>query len=351
MASKRNDDLIKSGIIKDVFEYQGFDSEKVKTYAYFENKFLSLFQSHANAFGLNNFFFYIKNDNSCNAFASKINGSNIIGITNGYPIFMESKFDKKYFSTIFIVALINEESISEAYCDLEEDPNFKFNEFMLNCSIEFTFGHEFQHILQLNSSEITHDFRYSENFSENFNATKFDIKKHAWEFDADRMASFQVLKYIFSEYRKLTSKNTEKLTCMIYIGLASMIITISLFYFGIMSQFPPNYSIDRKNFYTKEFSHPHPLVRTINIVEYFYVNAKCDFPELKIEIQEILNNVLGIMKIYFDSLIPNQRVMDCYFGDLGKFLDEINRYNQELYDFAIKDKSIKNLLKTRGINF
>lgn len=347
MASNRNDDLIKSGIIKDVFEYQDIDSEKVKTYAYFENKFQSLFRGHANAFGLTNFFFYIKNGDFCNAFASKINGSNVIGITNGYPIFMESKFNERYFSKILIVALINKKSISEAYCDLAEDPNFKFNEFMLNCSIEFTFGHEFQHILQFNSSEITHDFSYSENFD----ATKFDIKKHAWEFDADRMASFQVLKYIFSEYRKLKSKNIEKLTCMVYIGLASMIITMSLFYLEVMSKFPPYYTIDEKSFYTKEFSHPHPLVRINNIFEYYYDNAKCDFPELQIEAQELLNNAVGIMRIYFNSLIPNQRVMDCYFGDLGKYLDEINRYNQELYDFAIKDKSIKHLLKTCGINF
>ena len=43
---------------------------------------------------------------------------------------------------------------------------------MLDCSIHFTFSHEFQHILQLNSSKIAHGFRYSENLdTANFNLT------------------------------------------------------------------------------------------------------------------------------------------------------------------------------------
>jgi hypothetical protein len=87
------------------------------------------------------------------------------------------------------------------------------------------------------------------------------------------------------------------------------------------------------------------------MVEYFYDNIKDDFPKLDIDCQQILNNVLKISKLYFDNLIPNQNVMQYYFDDTIKFLDEINRYNQELYDLAIKDKSISSLLKKRGINF
>ncbi len=42
---------------------------------------------------------------------------------------------------------------------------------------------------------------------------------------------------------------------------------------------------------------------------------------------------------------------DEFFDDSTKFSDEITKYNLELYDVAIKDESIKNSLKARGVNF
>jgi hypothetical protein len=72
---------------------------------------------------------------------------------------------------------------------------------------------------------------------------------------------------------------------------------------------------------------------------------------IKIDMQQLLNNVLGISKLYFDRLLPSQNVMQIYFQDLDKYLDIINEYNGEIYDFAVKDKSISSLLKKRGINF
>lgn len=347
MSLVKNELLIKKRIIDDVFDYDGLDPDRVKIYSYFDNRFRSLFTSYASVYDLNNCAFYINNDTFCNAFAQKTNGYNIIGITIGYPILMESKFDQRYFSKVFLVALLNEASISEAYCNLYEDDEFQFNEFMLNCSIQYTFSHEFRHILQLNSSQIASNFKHRENLSR----TKFSLKNHAWEFDADRIASFEVLKYIFSVNRELKRRSDEKLLCMMYLGLASMIITKSLFYYGVIHQSPPKFTVDKQGFYTKKYSHPHPLVRIYNISEYFYENVRADFPRLKIDSQQLLNNALGIMKLYFDALIPDQNIIQGYFDDSINYLDEINEYNQELYDFAVKDKSIRTLLKAQGIKF
>lgn len=341
---------VREGIIERAFDYQGLDAEVINIYKYFEEKFQELYQSYADIFHLDNCVFYIRQGYySCNAFAGTIDEYNIIGITNGYPLLMKDKFNDQ-FSNIICIGFINEKSISDAYCDLYEDQGFEFNEFMLNCSIQYTFRHEFQHILQLNqfnSSKIPKNFLYSENLDK----SNFSLKNHVWEFDADRMASYEVLKYAFSVYRSLKDKDNEKLKCMLYLALASIVITKSLFYFGVTNPTNPECTIYKQDFYTKQYSHPHPLVRIYNMVEYFYDNIKDDFPKLDIDPQQILNNVLGISKLYFDNLIPNQNVMQYYFEDTIKFLDEINHYNQELYDFAIKDKSISSLLKKRGINF
>jgi len=343
--------FIRNGIDKKVFDYQGLDADLdadlINTYKYFEEKFKKLYQSYGDKLCLDNCVFYIFEDYKCNAFAASIENYNIIGITNGYLFSMKGKFDDKYFSNIIIIGTINEKSISEAYVDLYEDQNFKFDKFMLNCSIQYTFSHEFQHILQFNSSKICKNFLYSENLDK----SGFSMKRHAWEFDADRMASYEVLKYTFSVYTRLKYKDNEKLKCMLYIALATIVITKNLFYFGVMNSINSVCTIDKENFYIKQYSHPHPLVRIYNMVEYFYENIKSDFPKLNIDPQEILKNVLGISKIYFDKLIPNQNVMQNYFEDTIEFNNEINCYNQELYDFAIKDESINVLLKKRGIKF
>ena len=347
MHSSKDDFLTQYEITEDVFESQMLDLGKLNTYVYIADRFRELFRDYADSYALDNCKFRIKSDVYCNADALKIADHNFIAITIGYLSLMERTFDEKYFSTILLVAIINEKTVSEAFYDLHEDPDFHFHEFMLDCSIYFTFCHEFQHILQWNSSKIARDCRHSENLD----TTNFDLTSHALEFNADRIASFRVLVYVFSVYGKFVDRNTDKLKCLIYLGLASICITKSLFYFRVMNQSSPTYTIDKQDFYTKKFSHPHPLVRIYNILEYFYTNVENDFPELKIDSQQILNNVLGIMKIYFDSLIPDQNVMEGFFDDSKNFLDEINKYNQELYDASIEDKSIRTLLKARGIKF
>jgi len=345
--SSIKEQLIAKNIIKDIFDYQGLDHDIVNIYTYFENKFQILLSRYADAYNLDNCFFYIKDSYSCNAFASKTQNYNIISITNAYPILMKDKFNEKFFSNIINITFINKKSISDAYRDLYADPTFQFNNFMLDCSIQYTFSHEFRHILQFNSSKISNDF----NYSENLDTRNFSIKNHAWEFDADRMASYEVLKYVFSVHRKMKVKSDEKLICLIYIALSSMFITKDLFYFDVMNQIDnKKYTINKQDFYTKKYSHPHPLVRQYNILEFFHDSIKEDFPNLDINILELLNNVLGISELYFDSLIPSQKGVYSYFEEFTNLSNEINKYNGELYDYAIKDNSIKNLLISSGIN-
>lgn len=345
--SSVKDRLVTTGIIKNVFDYQGLDPNLVDTYSYFEKKFQELLKNYADAYNLNNCFFYIKNEFYCNAFASKRQDYNIIGITNAYPILMKDKFDEKFFSNIIYVAFFNDKSISDAYADLYADSTFQFNSFMLDCSIQYTFSHEFRHLLQFNSSNLFNNF----NYSENLDTTSFDIEKHVWEFDADRMAAYEVLKYVFSVHRVLHNKSDEKLLCLMYLALSSMFITKDLFHFSIMNQTnSEKYTINKQDFYTKKYSHPHPLVRKYNIFEFFHDNINADFPHLKLDTQQLLNNVLGISKLYFDALIPNQKEFYMHYHESTDLLGKIHEYNGELYDYAVKDESIKGLLSRYSVS-
>ncbi|MED0983030.1 hypothetical protein P4T48_27005 [Bacillus paramycoides] len=342
--------LEKHNVINGIFDYRNFDidEEMLQIYSYFESSFVSLYATCASAFNLKDCCFYIKDNNTCNAFASNPKGYNIIGITNAYPILLSKKLDKKYFKSITLAGINNDKPLEEAYIDLYEDKEFDIGKFMIDCSIEFTFRHEFQHIMQLNSSKFgENDFLLQENPEKD----NFDIRKHAWEFDADRMASYEVLKHVFRVHSNLKVKSDEKLKCLLYLGCSSMIITKCLFYFRVMNQLESHLSVRKEEFYTKEGSHPHPLVRCMNIMEYYFDNITDDFPRLEVNSQELLNNTLAVTKLYFDSLIPTHDTMSDLFGDLGKHLDTINNYNQELYEAAIQDEAIRNLLQSRKIQF
>jgi len=340
--------LFKHKVIENIFEYQDLESEVSEIYTYFENSFLDLFENYSNLFNINDCCFYLKNDCTCNAFARKRNGYNIIGITNGYPILMTKKLNKENFKNIVLVGISNEKHLSEAYCDLEENIDFDFSKFILDCSIRYTFHHEFQHILQLNCAYTAGEDCL---LHENLELKEFDIKRHAWEYYADRMASFEVLKYTFSVYRKLKAKSDDKLKCLLFVGCASIFITRGLFYFGLMNQIEPEYQIKKIDFYTNKNDHPHPIIRSFNLIEYYFSCIIESFPRLKLDFEELFINVVGISKLYFDTLVPKRDIMSYLWNDLRTHLDDINQYNNDLYDYSIHDETTKNLLISRGIDF
>jgi len=340
--------LVEKKIINDLFDYQGFDESIKQVYQYYDTVFSTWLKEYADCFGIENYCFFIKNNNKSNAFALRKKEYNIIGITNGYPILMNDKLSSKYFRDIALAGILNEPDISEAYCELINNNYFDFHKFILNCSLRFTFHHEFQHLLQMNfernnSDEIT--------LNEYLEMSKYDIKKHVWEFDADRISSHEVLKYVFSVYSKYSLKNEKKFICMLYISVASVLVTLNLFYFGIINQIESPYRIDKIPFYTEMYSHPHPLARCIYIMEYIFECIMNDFPTLEITAQKMLINTTGIMKLYFDVIVPENNIMNTFFDEMILHINEINEYNKRLYNYAIKDYAIKGILLKRNISF
>lgn len=310
--------------------------------------FSTWLKEYADCFGIGNCCFYIQDNNKSNAFALRKKEYNIIGITNGYPILMNDKLSSKYFRNIALVGILNEPDISEAYCELINNNYFDLPQFILNCSLRFIFHHEFQHLLQMNSEKNNSGERM---LNEYFEMSKYDIKKHVWEFDADRISSYEILKYVFSVYSKYPLKNEKKFICMLYVSVASVLVTLNLFYFGIVNQIGSPYRIDKIPFYTEMYSHPHPLVRCINIMEFMFECIMSDFPTLEITTQKMLINTTGIMKLYFDTILPESNIMNTFYDEISLYINEINEYNKRLYNYAVKDYAIKNILIKRGISF
>lgn len=328
-------------------EYEFLDQELIDLYNVFQDKFERLFDLYSSAHNIKNNIFYIKYGIRCNAFARKLNGHNIIGITEAYPVFLKEKFSKEYFKNIILVGLVNNSDLSNSYAEIQSDSGFEFAEFMLDCSIQYTFSHEFRHIQQINSI----DTLSSQSFYENAEKTGYSPKKHAWEFDADRSASYEVIKHVFSEYRKLETKNESKLKCLMYCALSSIIITKNLFYYNVMNQVDKPYKVDKLEFYTNEYSHPHPLVRVLDMFEYFFNNLESDFPQYTFDKEEMLINVMGISRLYFNGLIPEYANTFSFLDEDQKVIDMAYAYAQEIYDCAVQDNAITKLLKNSETKF
>jgi len=348
--SVRKEILVKYNVINDVFNYKDLDIEndKLQTYLYFENTFMDLYESYANIFNIRDYCFYINNAINCNAFATKRKGYNIIGITNGYPILLSRKMDKEHFVSIVLAGIHNKEPTREAYIELYQDKNFDISKFFIDCSINFTFRHEFQHIIQFNYYKSLNNSLF---LHENLEEINYDIRRHVWEYDADRSASFNVLKHVFHVHSKFDVKSDEKLKCLMYIGCSSILVTKMLHCFGLMDQFDPPTSIKKIDFYIRENSHPHPLVRCINIIGYFFDCISSDFSKMNIDYQEFFNNIFIVANLYFKSIFPSLDIIKEVFKDLGKHIDTLNTYNIELYDRAIQDEAIRDYLLSQNIEF
>jgi len=331
-----------------MFDYSFLSDDLVGVYSLYEEKFNSLFEQYSDAWGLENCYFYIKNSNFCNASATKSDEFNLINITNGYPILMDKKFHGDFFKNLLFVAFINSKDISDAYVDVFEKLDDEMKDFIHDCSIKFTFHHEFRHILQFNYSPSNKNFDFSENFSSD---SVFRMTKHAWEYDADRNAIYKVLRFAYEKYTEIGLNTQEQLKCIFYIALSSIIITKNLFYFNVINDHTNRKGIKPKVFYTKKFSHPHSLTRIINAITYFIDCANDEHLNLNMDLQETINNTLKINKLYFDSLTNNTEFTEQFVNEWGTNSNKINAYNNELYEFAIRNKAIKNLLIYTGANF
>jgi len=317
-----------------------YEEDRIEIFNYFQRKFETLINFNSEIYNMNPIIFYINDKLTCNAFAQRIDNRNIIGINQGYPIMMSSKFTNKLFDDIIFTAFLNDKDVSDAFADLYESNDFQFSEYMLDCSIEFTFYHEFRHIRQFDAMHGKSNFLLSENFS----VQEFDFRKHIWEYDADKSAAHQVVLFVLSVHRKLGYKSKGILKCLLFSALSSLIITKYLFYFGLINQINKPYKINISNFYTKKNWHPHPEVSVHNLFDSFNLAIEDGLPHLDINIQDLLINSLYIAKLYFKILLPNYDVEKLISENMFSHIDEANQYNDLLHKYALTDSAIKQLI-------
>lgn len=323
--------------VLDINEYEGENSE---IYKYFEGEFEKLLSFYAEINGVEPVIFYIENSTRCNAFAIKRNGYNIMGITQGYPILFGNKFKGNLFDNMIFAESLNNGSVSDGFAALYGHVDFSFSKFMLDCSINFTFHHEFRHLLQFNAMKDKTDNYLAENCFER----PFDLKKHILEYDADKIAAHNVVLYTANIRRKFGFRTDGEFLALIYCALGSLFITRTLFNYGLVEQWQEPLKPNSMKFYTKKNWHPHPAIRAVNLLDSFNVFISDGYPRLKIEAQELIANGMGITKLYLDKLLPNVDTVDFILRDMFSEIDKANEYNDYLHNEALRDPIIKKLI-------
>lgn len=321
----------------DPSDYEGEDFER---YQYFENEFEKLLNLNAKFYGIGPSVFYIKNDTICNAFAQKYNGYNILGITQGYPILLGDKFKESLFDNVVFAAFLNNESVSNGFASLYENESFSFGKFMLDCSINFTFYHEFRHLRQFNALKSQAEHSLAENCTER----PFDLEKHILEYDADKSAANEVVRYAASIRRSLGFRTDGEFLALIYCALGSLFVTRALFNYGLVHQWQEPFKLYSTEFYTQKNWHPHPATRALNLLDSFNVYISDGYPSLNIEPQDLLTNSMGIAKLYFDKLLPGLDTVDLILNNMFSELEKSNEYNDYLHSEALKHPVIQKLI-------
>lgn len=324
----------------DALELSDYEGEDFERYQYFENEFEKLLCFNAKFYRIEPAIFYIKNDTACNAFAQKRNDYNVIGITQGYPILIGDKFKESLFDNVLFAAFLNNESVSDGFASLYENEDFSFGKFMLDCSIRFTFHHEFRHLCQFNALKTQTEHYLTENCTER----PFDLEKHILEYDADKSAANEVVRYAASIRRKFSFRTDGEFLALIYCALGSLFVTRVLFNYGLVQQWQEPYKLYPTEFYTKKNWHPHPATRALNLLDSFNVYISDGYPNLKIETQELITNSLGIAKLYLDKILPNVDTAGLLIEDMFAEVEKSNAYNDYLHSAALSHPVIQKLI-------
>ncbi len=226
-----------------------------------------------NIYKLSNANFFFKNDFSSNAFAFSHTNYQLIGIHIGLIEAMHHTF-------FHDINMYQEKEFEEYEKTFGLVP-FNTASFLFMIFSRFIFFHELGHLLQ----STKYPLRY---FNEKLVDGENDItfKQQLREFDADYIASFQIVIQTLAFYRESLSNNKElgkdALRQCFAIGLAAMYV-----FFVKMSGYQPTIYFEGK-------SHPHPLVRL------FYIS-------------EIVKNVVvaneGFKGTYFDNIFEEVRIL------------------------------------------
>lgn len=314
------DKLLAIGIPRDdIYDFTGDRLESF--YQRYFDWCIDNINEYCSRFGVEPAFFYFWDTFRINAQAGKGSDLYLIRFSKPYMDALHQKLGRKgqFFDNTDWVAFKHLQTIT---------PN-SLEFLMFQASTIFTYFHEFAHLVQFSGESFL--------MNEQPTDMDFSFEKHVYEYDADLNGCQFVSIYFQQFYEEQLPKhhqNENNFKRLMYIGISSIVITQLLFLYGKI--YPYEIEELTTDFYTREKSHPHTLIRVKYIIEHYVRIAKAN--GVNIDFKDTTSNVTVICNEFFkDSGI---------FGDFIKGFqdnfDEINKYTLDLY---IGQRDNKNCIK------
>jgi len=295
----------------DIYE---FDSSPISDIfqSYFDFSYKAI-QKFCADFSIKEYFFYFGNTFSSNAGADCKNNIHVIRVTNALINNLHNQFVENDNLKDLLLKKSN-------YKVLQNNISYPIEKLFLQCSLTFTTYHELTHFLHKSNGVL--------NFHETPRKCEFDLEKHLFEFDADLNGAQFVSFYLIELYVRIPKKVNIEPEIIFSIGTGSLLLTFLLF-------FNREFSYDKniEEFYLKENSHPHSLIRIHYILNHFY--NICSANNIELDLQKLLNYSFDIVFKFFpyDSY---KRFKNIYYEDF----DKIDEYSNFLFGQSIKNKKL-----------
>lgn len=314
--------ISKNFITKDeIFDFTGLETEEF--YLKYYNQLSSLLQENSKKNSLTSTYLFIENKKLSNAGAISKNHIRYIKISNAFILSLHNKL-------IVENKIFQHQNILHLYEKLNSEINL--SELMLQSSLNFTFYHEFRHLLQHSEREFSFEEKEKKD-------KEFDFNRHLYEYDSDMFGAWYVMDNAFTVYEKLpaSSKTPENLSKLFYVSIASIIIVFLLFYYDKIDEKLVEGEIEE--FYTTKNTHPHTLIRIYYIIEHFNQNVEVNY--LKLDIGDVLKYSFEIANIFFneDSFVYE------YLKTFEEKLDHINCYLKILDDGFFSNEIIQKTIE------
>ena len=271
----------------DIFDFEGTPNEK-------QYKVLYLFcrenlNIHYRRKSISHTSFLFSNDFSINAKARKKNNQNVILINIGLIQNCIDKYLYNYALNDFITS-------KEPYLVDRFDSSLSYLAFQINT--QCTYYHELAHLFQF--STISKEQELQEIGGDD----KFDIIKHKLEINADTYSSICISTHIYQYINKTFGNDINQ-------DFVSKTITI----FGVcLLEYIINFTSEYDLYFDK-YSHPHPLIRLLNII----LNITNHFSQIPIWREKgIILNVNSLFRdiIDFHKELEDNKVFKSGFSNL-----------------------------------
>lgn len=299
----------------EIFSYQETPHEKeFKSFYEFCRKNLDI---NSKTYSINPNIFVYLNDTSVNAKAKVKNKCFSIGINSGLMVWGIQNFLSNENLQVFFYS---------QFPNLLKYFDNSIDVLSFQLSTQFTYYHELGHLIQNNGDR---EEMFSERMEFNLN---YDINRHWCELNADTFSAISIAshiqQYLFGQIGDELDNNKSN-DCLIIFGTC-------LFSY-IMS-----FSSSNVNLYFFEKTHPHPVIRVINILMtvIHYLNQSPKFADLNISFsyKQIINSIINLHQSLEDENILNSGISVALLESLNR-ITEMSEYLQTFENFKPNDYS------------